>query len=97
MVSLVVVSSVSSGTLIDDSDQLIRQVTDNSDKILSHHESTNNDLLGAEHHFSIFKKKFNKAYASQEELDRRFNIFKANLQRVACHEKLDSSATHGVT
>ncbi|KAL9418184.1 hypothetical protein AB3S75_041073 [Citrus x aurantiifolia] len=97
LVSLVVVSGVSSGTLIDDVDQLIRQVTDGGDEILSHHESTNNDLLGAEHHFSLFKNKFNKAYASQEEHDRRFTIFKANLRRAARHQKLDPSATHGVT
>ncbi|GAY52911.1 hypothetical protein WN944_029163 [Citrus x changshan-huyou] len=97
LVSLVVFSAVSSGTLIDDVDQLIRQVTDGGDEILSHHESTNNDLLGAEHHFSLFKKKFNKAYASQEEHDRRFTIFKANLRRAARHQKLDPSATHGVT
>ncbi|GAY61646.1 hypothetical protein CUMW_211630 [Citrus unshiu] len=97
LVALLFVSVVSSGTLIDDDDQLIRQVTDDGDEILSHHESSNNDLLGAEHHFSLFTKKFNKAYASQEEHDRRFNIFKANLRRAASHQKLDPSATHGVT
>lgn len=54
-------------------------------------------LLNADHHFSIFKNKFGKSYASQEEHDYRFSVFKANLRRAQRHQKLDPSAVHGVT
>lgn len=68
-------------------DPLIRQVIDgNEDQALT-------DL----HHFSIFKRRFGKSYASQEEHDRRFKIFRANLRRARRHQKLDPSAVHGVT
>ncbi|KAF4367816.1 hypothetical protein F8388_016639 [Cannabis sativa] len=55
------------------------------------------DCLGADHHFSLFKTKFGKSYASQEEHDYRFEVFKANLRRARRHQRLDPSANHGVT
>ncbi|KAF4403902.1 hypothetical protein G4B88_014358 [Cannabis sativa] len=55
------------------------------------------DRLGADHHFSLFKTKFGKSYASQEEHDYRFEVFKANLRRARRHQRLDPSANHGVT
>ncbi|XP_028803014.1 cysteine proteinase 15A [Neltuma alba] len=71
----------------DEDDLLIRQVvTDNDDH-----------LLNAEHHFSTFKTKFGKTYATREEHDHRFGVFKANLRRARIHQKLDPSAVHGVT
>ncbi|KAL8160672.1 hypothetical protein V2J09_002209 [Rumex salicifolius] len=55
------------------------------------------NALTDHHHFSLFKKKFGKTYASVEEHDYRFTVFKANLRRAKRHQKLDPSATHGVT
>lgn len=70
-----------------DGDTLIRQVVDGNGEV----------RLGAEHHFSLFKQRFGKAYASQEEHDYRFEVFKANLRRARRHQRLDPSASHGVT
>ncbi|KAG4110130.1 hypothetical protein ERO13_D13G029600v2 [Gossypium hirsutum] len=71
-------------------DPLIEQVTDG-------HEGAEPQLLTAEHHFSLFKKRFKKSYGSQKEHDYRFKIFQVNLRRAARHQNLDPSATHGVT
>ena len=71
-------------------DPLIRQVTDGND-------GAEPQLLTAEYHFSLFKKRFKKSYGSQEEHNYRFKVFQANLRRAARHQKLDPSATHGVT
>ncbi|XP_073029734.1 cysteine protease RD19A-like [Primulina eburnea] len=74
-------------------DLLIRQVVDGGeDGVLDE-----NSLLNADHHFAIFKRKFNKAYRTQEEHDYRFSVFRANLHRARRHQKLDPSAVHGVT
>lgn len=72
-----------------DGDPLIRQVVDDGD--------FNRLRLGAEHHFSLFKRKFGKSYATEEEHDRRFKIFKANMRRALRHQSFDPSAIHGVT
>lgn len=69
-------------------DPLIRQVVSDSDE---------NHLLNAEHHFTAFKAKFGKTYASQEEHDYRFGVFKANLRRAKKHQMMDPTAIHGVT
>ncbi|BAT90965.1 cysteine protease RD19A [Vigna umbellata] len=53
--------------------------------------------LGAEEHFLEFKRRFGKAYATGEEHDYRFTVFKANLRRARRHQSLDPSAVHGVT
>ncbi|KAJ6365195.1 hypothetical protein OIU76_030045 [Salix suchowensis] len=72
-------------------DPLIRQVVDGQD-------TSSSNLLNAEqHHFSQFKSKFKKSYGSQDEHDYRFSVFKANLRRAARHQKLDPTASHGVT
>lgn len=74
-------------------DILIRQVVNHGeDGVVD-----DNSLLDADHHFSIFKRKFAKAYTTQEEHDYRFSVFKANLRRARRHQKLDPSAVHGVT
>lgn len=57
----------------------------------------NDELLNAEHHFSLFKSKYEKTYATQEEHDHRFRVFKANLRRARRNQLLDPSAVHGVT
>ncbi|KAB2603202.1 cysteine proteinase RD19a [Pyrus ussuriensis x Pyrus communis] len=80
---------------LDSTDPLIRQVVDGRDE--SHHDHDHDHALGAEHHFSLFKHKFGKSYASKEEHDYRFDVFKANLRRAARHQRLDPSAQHGVT
>ncbi|RDY01314.1 Cysteine protease RD19A, partial [Mucuna pruriens] len=67
-----------------DEEPLIRQVVDSA-------------RLGADHHFLEFKRRFGKAYATEEEHDYRFNVFKANLRRARRHQSLDPSAVHGVT
>ncbi|EEF52656.1 probable cysteine protease RD19C [Ricinus communis] len=54
-------------------------------------------LLSAQHHFTAFKAKFGKNYATQEEHDYRFKVFKANLRRAQKHQLMDPSAVHGVT
>lgn len=72
-----------------DGDPLIRQVVYDGD--------ASRLRLGAEHHFSLFKRKFGKSYASDEEQDRRFKIFKANMRRALRHQSFDPSAIHGVT
>lgn len=58
-----------------------------------------NDMLNAEaqHHFSIFKKRFGKSYASKEEHDYRFAVFNANMRIARRHQALDPSAVHGIT
>ncbi|KAL7002664.1 Cysteine protease rd19a [Sarracenia purpurea var. burkii] len=66
-------------------DLMIRQVVDANHK------------LNPDHHFRLFKHKFGKSYATKEEHDYRFSVFKANLRRARRHQKLDSSAIHGVT
>ena len=72
------------------SDPLIRQVVPE--------EETNADhLLNAEHHFTLFKSKFGKKYATPEEHDYRLSVFKANLRRAKRHQLLDPTAEHGVT
>lgn len=74
---------------IDDGEELlIRQVVADGEE---------DHLLNAEHHFSNFKAKFGKAYATKEEHDYRFGVFKKNLIRAKSHQKLDPSAVHGVT
>lgn len=69
-------------------DPLIRQVVSGKDE---------DPLLNAEHHFSLFKAKFGKSYASMEEHDYRLSVFKANLRRAKRNQILDPSAVHGVT
>lgn len=79
-------SSVSSHDF--DEEQLIRQIVS---------ADGDDHLLNAEHHFSVFKSKFAKTYATQEEHDYRFGVFKANLHRAKRHQLLDPTAVHGVT
>ena len=86
---VIFLSSAVASTLTDGGDPLIRQVVP---------EATEDDaLLHAERHFSNFKATFGKSYASQEEHDYRFGIFKANLRRAKRHQGLDPTAVHGVT
>ncbi|KAM3376964.1 cysteine protease RD19A [Capsicum galapagoense] len=74
----------------DNDDILIRQVVgdDNGD---------DHDMLNVDHHFTNFKMRFGKTYASDEEHRYRFSVFKANLRRAMQHQKLDPAAVHGVT
>ncbi|CAI9753725.1 unnamed protein product [Fraxinus pennsylvanica] len=89
--SLILTSSFWLLALADDDitvhgeDVLIRQVVDDD------------NLLNADYHFTIFKKRFRKAYATKEEHNYRFSVFKANLRMAKRHQKLDPSAVHGVT
>ncbi|KAH6771653.1 Papain family cysteine protease [Perilla frutescens var. hirtella] len=71
-------------------DPLIRQVVSDGAEAVD-------ELLHADHHFSLFKDKYGKSYANQEEHDYRFSVFKANLRRAKRHQLLDPSAVHGVT
>nr|CAA78365.1 tobacco pre-pro-cysteine proteinase [Nicotiana tabacum] len=80
----------SSAIAFPDEDPLIRQV-------VSETETDDSHLLNAEHHFSLFKSKFGKIYASEEEHDHRFKVFKANLRRARLNQLLDPSAEHGIT
>lgn len=90
ILSLVFISAISAETFNGD-DSLIRQVVEGQD------ESSSNLLTAEQHHFSLFKRKFKKSYLSQEEHDYRFSVFKSNLRRAARHQKLDPTASHGVT
>ncbi|GFQ07697.1 probable cysteine proteinase a494 [Phtheirospermum japonicum] len=47
--------------------------------------------------FTMFKRKFGKSYATQEEHDYRFRVFKANMNRARRYQKMDPTAVHGVT
>ncbi|PPD86177.1 hypothetical protein GOBAR_AA19397 [Gossypium barbadense] len=88
VVASAVVSDVNS-----DGDPLIRQVVSDGGV----EEDSDDHLLNAEHHFTLFKSKYGKTYASQEEHDYRLGVFKANLRRAKRHQLLDPSAVHGVT
>ncbi|KAF3493211.1 hypothetical protein DY000_02057209 [Brassica cretica] len=72
----------------DGDDVVIRQVVDGG---------AEPNVLSSEDHFTLFKSKFGKVYASGEEHDYRFSVFKANLRRARRHQKMDPSARHGVT
>ncbi|CAH8317208.1 unnamed protein product [Eruca vesicaria subsp. sativa] len=85
---LVAITGAESGDVSFD-DNPIRQVVPE--------ENDEQHLLNAEHHFSLFKSKYEKTYATQAEHDHRFRVFKANLRRARRHQLLDPSAVHGVT
>ncbi|KAG4200098.1 hypothetical protein ERO13_A05G188950v2 [Gossypium hirsutum] len=87
-----VVASVVAEVISNDG-RLIRQVV--SDGVAE--EDFVNQLLNAEHHFTLFKSKFGKTYASKEEHDYRLGVFKANLRRAKRHQLLDPTAVHGIT
>ncbi|KAI3767092.1 hypothetical protein L2E82_17177 [Cichorium intybus] len=72
------------------SDPLIRQV-------VPEEETAADPLLNVDRHFTLFKSKFGKTYATQEEHDLRKSIFKSNLRRAKRHQLLDPTAEHGVT
>ncbi|KAG8499091.1 hypothetical protein CXB51_005492 [Gossypium anomalum] len=92
LLSSVVASAVVSDVNSDD-DPLIREVVSDGGV----EEDSDDHLLNAEHHFTLFKSKYGKTYASQEEHDYRLGVFKANLRRAKRHQVLDPSAVHGVT
>ncbi|XP_075633529.1 putative cysteine protease RD19C [Castanea sativa] len=77
------------------SDALIRQVID-ADADISETLSSDS-LLGVEHHFALFKKKYSKSYANEEEHAFRFKVFQRNLKRARRHQRFDPSAIHDVT
>ncbi|TYJ34936.1 hypothetical protein E1A91_A05G202200v1 [Gossypium mustelinum] len=87
-----VVASVVAEVISNDG-PLIRQVV--SDGVAE--EDFVNQLLHAEHHFTLFKSKFGKTYATKEEHDYRLGVFKANLRRAKRHQLLDPTAVHGIT
>ncbi|KAL5847735.1 hypothetical protein ACOSQ3_011259 [Xanthoceras sorbifolium] len=93
LLSSVLVSTVSSSDLHDE-EPLIRQVvsSDGDGDVES-----DDHLPDAEHQFSVFKSKFDKTYATQEEHDYRFGVFKANLRLAKRNQVLDPTAVHGVT
>ncbi|KAK9667331.1 hypothetical protein RND81_14G248800 [Saponaria officinalis] len=69
-------------------DPLIRQVTNAAQPELSSNPA---------HHFTLFKKRFDKKYATKEEHDYRFSVFQANLRQAELNQVLDPTAEHGVT
>ena len=77
--------AAASGKSADGEDLVIQQVVDGD------------HLLSADHHFRLFKRRFGKSYATEEEHDYRFSVFKTNLRRARRHQRLDPSAVHGVT
>ncbi|CAK7346288.1 unnamed protein product [Dovyalis caffra] len=89
LILLTVLSSTLASTVSpnDLDDPLIRQVVSDGE----------DHLLNAEHHFTTFKSKFGKTYATQEEHDYRFGVFKANLLRAKKNQMVDPTAAHGVT
>ena len=90
---LSVVASAVASDVISDNDPRIRQVVSD----VGTEEDSDDHLLNAEHHFTLFKSKYGKTYATQEEHDYRLGVFKANLLRAKRHQLLDPSAVHGVT
>ncbi|KAL8141207.1 hypothetical protein V2J09_007228 [Rumex salicifolius] len=88
ILSSLLLSAISYSLSSDESDDiLIRQVLPGAE----------DPLLNADHHFSLFKSKFNRKYASKEEHDHRFSVFKDNLRRAKRNQLLDPTAAHGVT
>ncbi|KAK1423905.1 hypothetical protein QVD17_19215 [Tagetes erecta] len=83
-VSLLTISTKCELTGGSENDVIIRQVIGEKDE---RHRN----------HFEVFKRKFGKLYASQEEHDYRFSVFKTNMRRAMRHQKLDPLAVHGVT
>ncbi|PSS26028.1 Cysteine protease [Actinidia chinensis var. chinensis] len=77
--------AAASGKSSDGEDLVIQQVVDGDHP------------LSADHHFRLFKRRFGKSYATQEDHDYRFSVFKTNLRRARHHQRLDPSAVHGVT
>ncbi|KAM4099063.1 hypothetical protein ACJW30_07G126500 [Castanea mollissima] len=95
LISALLLISATTSLPENSDDALIRQVVD-ADAGVS--ETLSDDpLLGAEHHFTLFKKKYGKSYANQEEHNFRFKVFQKNLKRARRHQKMDPSAIHGVT
>ncbi|KAE8665198.1 Cysteine proteinase RD19a [Hibiscus syriacus] len=96
LLSSLVASDVATYVVSDvksDEDPLIRQVVPDGGV-----EGESDDhLLNAEHHFTLFKSKYGKTYATQEEHDYRMGVFKTNLIRAKRNGLLDPSAVHGVT
>ncbi|KAA3488910.1 cysteine proteinase 15A-like [Gossypium australe] len=90
---LLLSSIVASAEVISDDGPLIPQVV--SDGVAE--EDFVDQLLNAEHHFTLFKSKFGKTYATKKEHDYRLGVFKANLCRAKGHQLLDLTAVHGVT
>ncbi|XWS25847.1 hypothetical protein CRYUN_Cryun27aG0102100 [Craigia yunnanensis] len=88
-----VVASAFASDVISNDDPLIRQVVSD----VGAEEDSDDHLLNEEHHFTLFKSKYGKTYATQEEHDYRLGVFKANLLRVKRHQLLDPTAVHGVT
>ncbi|ERM96203.1 hypothetical protein AMTRI_Chr09g34550 [Amborella trichopoda] len=86
--SLLSLSSLSLISATQAEDPIIRQVTS---------DDAGNSLLGAEGHFSLFKRKFGKEYSNEAEHNYRFSVFKANMARARRHQILDPTAVHGVT
>ncbi|XP_074279368.1 cysteine protease RD19A-like [Silene latifolia] len=86
-----VIIAVDDVTSAGNDDAIIRQVVDTDTN------SIDDLLLNADHHFSLFKAKFDKQYGSKEEHDHRLKIFKANLRRAKRNQEIDPSAVHGVT
>ncbi|MED6175102.1 Cysteine protease rd19a [Stylosanthes scabra] len=83
------VSPISSSEDGGADDAVIRQVVGDGDG--------DAHLLGVEHHFAAFKRRFEKVYSTQEEHDYRFAVFKANMRRARRHQRMDPSAVHGIT
>ncbi|KAF3960335.1 hypothetical protein CMV_014940 [Castanea mollissima] len=95
LISALLLISATTSLPENSDDALIRQVVD-ADVGVS--ETLSDDpLLGAEHHFTLFKKKYGKSYANQEEHNFRFKVFQKNLKRARRHQRMDPSAIHGVT
>ncbi|KAL9274722.1 Cysteine protease RD19A-like protein [Drosera capensis] len=88
ILSLLLLSTTSfAAGLIDD--VIIRQVIDGP-------EPTDPVSLD-QHHFNLFKHRFNRKYATESENEHRFNVFRSNLRRARRHQRIDPSAEHGVT
>ncbi|XP_019153149.1 PREDICTED: cysteine proteinase 15A-like [Ipomoea nil] len=88
LLSLLILALTAACVVRADEDPLIRQVVSDGE---------DDALLNADHHFTLFKSKYGKSYATQEEHDYRLSVFKANLRRAKRHQLLDPSAVHGVT
>ncbi|XP_030943447.1 cysteine protease RD19A-like [Quercus lobata] len=95
LISALLLISATTSLPENSDDALIRQVVDADAGV---GETLSDDpLLGAEHHFTLFKKKYGKSYANQEEHTFRFKVFQKNLKRARRHQRMDPSAVHGVT
>uniref|UniRef100_A0A0E0GZ11 Peptidase C1A papain C-terminal domain-containing protein n=1 Tax=Oryza nivara TaxID=4536 RepID=A0A0E0GZ11_ORYNI len=82
-------AALSSSAAEGEEDPLIEQVVGDGEE--------EDAQLDAEAHFASFERRFGRTYRDAGERAYRMSVFAANLRRARRHQRLDPTATHGVT